>query len=361
MDKEKQKYNIGGAKFPLSLRVILFGICGAIYLFLIFNIIIPFFVFGNAYSPLSAVIFLFVNCVLITALFTTLFFLSRKISSFLQKVYNKLHTITNENDKGHMDIHSMRFKDLDSILSSVDMLSEKAQQQYSYQLLQKQAQLNAMQSQINPHFLYNALDSIRGLALEQGAAETADMTEALATLFRFSISKKNDFISLYEELKNMDNYIKIQKYRFHNRFELVKDIRLSDEQLHSYKIPKLTLQPIVENALNHGLKDKASDGKILLHIEPTKSRLIICISDNGSGMDDNQLRSINQRFTEPVVDTISSESKQSNSGSGIALNNVNARLKLIFGDRFGLNAYSTKNFGTEIQISLPLLEGGKPC
>ena len=156
----------------------------------------------------------------------------------------------------------------------------------------------------------------------------------------------------------MDSYIKIQQYRFNNRFILEKDIKLSTKQLYNYRIPKLTLQPIVENALNHGLKDKASGGIILLHIEPTKSRLIISISDNGLGMDDELLHTINQRLAQPIMDSVSSEYKQSNSNSGIALVNVNARLKLIFGNRFGLNAYSTKNFGTEIQVSLPLVKEG---
>jgi two-component system, sensor histidine kinase YesM len=290
----------------------------------------------------------------IIILTVTLLLFERDINKIIRKIYEKLKKTTSLENA--VDFKKLRVLDLYNMLDMVDSLNTKAQQQYPYQLLQKQAQLEALQHQINPHFLYNALESIRGLAIQQSAEETADMAEALSTLFRFSISKTSDFIPLSQELGNIDNYIKIQKYRFNNRFDLKKEIELSKSQLEEYRIPKLTLQPIVENALEHGLKNIASGGLITLRIIPTQSRLLISISDNGFGMDDGLLRSLNESFLEPVQD-ISTIDLSKN--SGIALKNVNTRMKLIFGNRFGLTAYSTKNLGTEIQISLPLIKDGK--
>jgi two-component system sensor histidine kinase YesM len=279
----------------------------------------------------------------------------RHINAIVRKIYEKLKKNTSLENPAFNDVKKLRLYDLYDMLAMVDSLNIKAQQQYPYQLLQKQAQLDALQHQINPHFLYNALESIRGLAVQQSAEETADMAEALSTLFRFSINKTNDFIPLSQELANIDNYIKIQKYRFNNRFDLNKEIELFNSQLEEYRIPKLTLQPIVENALEHGLKNITTGGLITLRIVPTKSRLLISIADNGFGMDDDFLRSLNESFLEPVQDISTIDLSKT---SGIALKNVNTRLKLIFGNSFGLTAYSTKNLGTEIQISLPLIKEG---
>ena len=227
------------------------------------------------------------------------------------------------------------------------------EQSSKYQLLQKQAQLDAMQSQINPHFLYNALDSIRGLALEQNASDTADMVEALSVLFRYSISQSNNIQTLERELNNINNYIMIQQYRFKNRFTLINKIDLDDDQLMSYPVPKLILQPIIENAIYHGFNNNPANNKITLNAYATQSRLIISIIDNGSGMDDQTLTSLNKRLIEGDSDTTIITSSDTKS-SGIALLNVNSRLRLLFGEDYGVSVLSTKGIGTEISITLPL-------
>jgi len=297
--------------------------------------------------------FFFVVTVLILAVSVGAFVYHALVTNeIMRKIYEKVGIIAKQNNLFLPAYKKMDPAQFENVLTMLDDLSVTIQKDYSLQILQKQAHLDALQNQINPHFLYNALDSIRGLALEQGAEETADMTEALASFFRFSISKTNDFISLSQELANTENYIKIQKYRFSNRFELRKEIEISDEQLEEYKVPKLMLQPIIENSLNHGLADMTANGVITIRITDTQSRLLISISDNGSGMDDNLLRSLNQRFQEPHL--LTSPTDKGGRRSGIALMNINSRLKLLFGNRFGLTAYSTKGVGTEIQIAIPL-------
>lgn len=236
----------------------------------------------------------------------------------------------------------------------LEYFNSSMEREYSAKLLQKQAELDSMQSQINPHFLYNTLDSIRGQALEEGSVETAEMIESLSILFRYTIGQRGDILPLDQEFKNVDNYIKIQQYRFNNRFEVIKDIDENDSRILNCMLPKLTLQPIIENALYHGLDNVSSNGKITISAYTTQSRLIISVTDNGDGMDSEQLKALNQKLLDNIHFTTKDNS--STRGSGMALINVNARIKLLFGDKYGLIAYSTKNVGTKIEIVLPLME-----
>ena len=241
----------------------------------------------------------------------------------------------------------------DDLINHINHIDNFASKEMSYSLLQKQAQLNAMQSQINPHFLYNTLDSIRGLAYSECAPATADMIEALSAFFRYSIGGTNDLVMLQQELKSIDNYMQIQKHRYNNRFEVIKQIDIDNCDIINYNLPKLTLQPLVENAIYHGLEKKTEGGIIIIKIITTQSRLIISIIDNGVGMDDATLRSLNEKFeSNSITQTDNSDFNK----SGVALMNVNARIKLLFGNNFGLIVYSTIGIGTEIQIILPLLE-----
>ena len=137
-------------------------------------------------------------------------------------------------------------------------IKDSLDHEYNALICQKQAEINALQSQINPHFLYNVLDSIRGQALSERSVELASMTEALATFFRYSISKKGNMVSLADEMKNVDNYLFIQRFRFGNKIEIIK--KIEDEELMNCLIPKLTLQPIVENAIYHGLEHRNYGG-----------------------------------------------------------------------------------------------------
>lgn len=224
--------------------------------------------------------------------------------------------------------------------------------QYQYQLLQKEAQLDAMQSQIQPHFLYNALDSIRGLALTENAHQTAEMAEALSVFYRNSIGKPTKLLPLEQEIKNVDNYVKIQRFRFGERFELIKEFSPEAESLfHTYYLPKLTIQPVVENAIYHGIDRQSSGGIITLSLTVTQSRLIISVKDNGQGMPEQTLLLLNQSFRE---NTPYLKEPDENRHTGIALTNINSRIKMIYGDEYGLTAYSLEGLGSEFQISLPL-------
>lgn len=247
-------------------------------------------------------------------------------------------------------------KRITDILSETNIIKER---EYAYQLLQKQAQFDAMQSQINPHFLYNAVDSIRGMALEENAPIVTDMLETLAALFRYSISSSNDLVTLKQEMDNIDSYVKIMNYRFKDRFFVIKSIEeVPPEQgkpVLEYKVPKLTLQPIIENAINHGIAPMDEKGLITIDIFRTQTRVIISVKDNGVGMDGKSLQNLNCSFMDAEYQ-VDSDNTQTKSDGGIALKNINARLKFSFGQSFGLVAYSTPDIGTEIVVSLPVME-----
>lgn len=242
---------------------------------------------------------------------------------------------------------------VDAIDYIIDYSISAKQQEYSLLLLQKQAEIDSLQSQINPHFLYNTLDSIRGQALAENAPHTYDMVESLSRLLRYTISQKNDMITLREELDSVENYLKIQRFRFLDRFDLNIVVTPEDEFLLKHKIPKLTIQPIIENSIYHGLPEVVSGGLIEISISATQSRLIITITDNGAGIREEDLNSINKRLQTLEFDLIKDGG---GAGHGVALHNVNARIKLIYGNAYGLTLYSALGQGTQVEIVMPLLE-----
>lgn len=228
---------------------------------------------------------------------------------------------------------------------------------YESEVLRQQTELMALQSQINPHFLYNTLDSIRGLALLNEVKEIADMAEALSRLFRSMVSKEGQLISLSEELISIQSYMTIQQFRFNNRFVFINNI--NDPFLLSCQMPNLLLQPIVENAIVHGLDDINGAGYVAISAYATQYRLVISIEDNGCGIKPEKLDEINQSLQNDSS-TLQKESKEkADNGTGIALQNINKRIRLQFGNPYGLSIMSTENIGTVIELTLPLIEDEK--
>lgn len=220
------------------------------------------------------------------------------------------------------------------------------QQIQKVQIKKKQEQLNALQSQINPHFLYNTLDTIRGLALEHGTFDVADIVATLSSMFKYSMDYSNCMVSVGEELEHLNSYLKIQSLRFPGKFAYEKKLDCDYTLIRQVQMPKLVLQPIVENAFSHGLKRVTSGGKIELRVEVSNVDLQIHIRDNGVGMDDAQVQALNRR----LANTEPSEA----GGTGIALYNINSRIKLYCGESYGLHITATPGLGTEVTVFLPI-------
>ena len=234
------------------------------------------------------------------------------------------------------------------------MLKELLEREFNETILRKQTELNVLQSQINPHFLYNTLDTIRGQALWEGMDSIAEMTHALASCLRYSINTGSDMVTLSEELDNVKNYIKIQQTRFSDKLEFEMAIdEENDNKILSYKIPKLTIQPIVENAVFHGLEKKRNMGKVQIKVFATDTRLSINIIDNGLGIPRERLKLLNKNLYlgQTSMSDTKNESRQS-----IGLYNVNQRIKLYYGDNFGLRIKSFIDEGTNVEIIVPIIQ-----
>ena len=251
--------------------------------------------------------------------------------------------------RGQINFDILRQRVIHTFIADLlEKISEDINRGYAADILKKQAEINYLQRQINPHFLYNCLESIRGNALVVEAEGIAEMTEALATFFRYSISQKGSMVTLEEELDNVNNYFIIQQYRFNNRFhvdyEYDRDIDLSQ-----YYLLKLTIQPIVENALFHGLETKTGPGNVNIRITLTDRRLIINITDNGVGISEDRLAEIHRRLAEGMAE------EDSGAKGGIALTNVNKRIKLSFGETYGVYITSIVDYGTDVELVLPMI------
>ena len=216
--------------------------------------------------------------------------------------------------------------------------------------LKVEAELHALQNQINPHFLYNTLEIIRSRALMQGAGDVSEMVESLALQFRYCINSPGEMVFLRQELDHIHNYLLIQRYRFGDRFRFEESIDESDERIARSRLPVLTLQPIVENALLHGIVPRVEGGTILLRVFASASRLHIVVEDDGIGIAEEEL----QKMRLALRENRAPERRSGKRSSGIALSNLNSRIRLYFGDQYGVDITSTVGIGTTVFVTLPL-------
>lgn len=217
------------------------------------------------------------------------------------------------------------------------------------EIFTKQTELTALQSQINPHFLYNTLDTIRGQAMCDDNIEVAKMIETLASFFRYSISRKGNLVTLRDELNNINNYMRIQQYRFNHRFSMEFVIDDENTAAYDYYVPRLILQPIVENAIIHGLEETTEGAQVVIEVDVAED-LIITVSDNGKGMSLKELDALNSRIHSETTGLVE---ENKNHGTGIALPNINKRIQILFGEKYGLNVYSSEGCGTDVVLILP--------
>ena len=258
--------------------------------------------------------------------------------------------------EGYISVHELR--ELTSAVSPetdrfIAVIDGAMASMRNLDLSKRQAQYRALQNQINPHFLYNTLEGIRSEALIAGLDSLADMTEALAAFFRYTISKVENLVTVEEELENCRTYFKIQQYRFGSRLRMRVHIDPEDErEILRCLIPKLTLQPILENSIIHGIELKLGEGHIDIEISRSQRRLLISVRDDGVGMDREALRRLNGRLgsKEEELRDMTHEAQ-----GGIALTNVNNRIHLIFGEEYGMHVYSVEGEETTVELTIPAM------
>ena len=230
-------------------------------------------------------------------------------------------------------------REVQDLSSSFDHLVRKIQQLMatvrSEEVNLRKTELKALQAQINPHFLYNTLDSISWMCERGKNEEAVAMVSALAQLFRISISKGHELIPIRSEIQHAKSYLQIQSVRYKDQFSYRFEV---DESCLDYLCNKITLQPIIENAIYHGINGLVDEGQIIIRIQSSGDDILAIVEDNGVGMEPEQIEAIFQR---------------SDSKSGIGIKNVNDRLKIWFGDAYGITIESEPDVGTRVIVRMP--------
>lgn len=273
------------------------------------------------------------------------------ITKPIQTLTNRMKRVENGDftmDDSHSDFYERQdeigqlHRDFEIMISHIDTL---IYENYQKQIIIKDTNLKALQAQITPHFLYNTLESINWLAKRHGEDDISIMAVSLGKLMRNAVDTKTTTITLGQEIELLESYISIQKYRFEERLVFTNNI---SDCYRTLNIPKLTLQPIVENAIKHGVEDMIRPCNIILTAKEAGDTLIIKISDTGPGMSALKLEQINYH-----------QKCSSETGLGIGIMNIDQRLKMIFGSKFGLTISSVQGHGTTVSVSIPLVRSLK--
>ena len=212
---------------------------------------------------------------------------------------------------------------------------------YKTQIEQKELELKQLQNQINPHFIYNTLESIHMMAEINDDMERSIMAEYFGEIIRYSMNRRVNTVTLKEEIKIIDNYIYLQKIRFDQLFYIENMI---PEELLNCEITKMIIQPLIENAIYHGLSECSGNGKIIIQGTRVDNNLLLTISDNGIGISEEKLEELNDYIND-----------NNNSFNGIALRNINRRLKLNYGENYNLKIFSVEGKGTSMVLTLPFI------
>ena len=289
------------------------------------------------------------SVVAFAAIFVLITALSYYIPLSITRPIRKLSEVTDQVAKGDLTVRSdVRSGAEVSVLSDslntmIDKIDELLEQVKKEQIRLRKAEFELLQSQINPHFLYNTLDAIVWLAEAGEQKKVVSMVGSLSDFFRTSLNQGKDIITIKEELQHSRSYLEIQQMRYQDilNYEIYVP-----EELHRYLIPKITIQPLVENALYHGIKNKRGPGRIVISGRKEEDFLILQIEDNGIGMRKERLDQVKEGMNQKIP----------TEKDIYGLYNVNERIRLNFGEKYGLSIESTYGEGTVVSIILPYVD-----
>lgn len=268
--------------------------------------------------------------------------LVRKMYQPLNKVVSKMDYVATGSLRTRINVDNMGedFAKLaigfNSMMDEIEVLMEQVKLE-QHQL--EQIRFNALQSQIQPHFLYNTLECIHWQAIAEGNKEISTMVKALAKYYRICLSKGHDVITIREEVEHIRNYMIIQNMRYDN---IIRSEIVVESQVEESLIPKLTLQPLVENSIYHGMKVKeGKTGTLYLTAYKNEDEVIIKVSDTGTGMSQEQIDEMNEQLS------------RYEDSFGYGVRNVNKRIELLFGEGYGLNYQKNDSGGVTVVLHLP--------
>ncbi|WP_248923867.1 sensor histidine kinase [Paenibacillus hamazuiensis] len=277
-------------------------------------------------------------------LFVLSYFIAFAISSPLKKLVKSIHLASSGNLNHMIDVNrkdeiGFLVAKYNTMLERIDSLMKEIVAQHEKK---RKAEMQGLQAQMNPHFLYNTLNSIRWMVRTNQPEVTNNMIISLVRLLRQNFNAGHEWITFSEELKFLSDYILIQKIRYGDKFDVVYDF---NEEILSFYTLRLLFQPILENAIFHGIEPKDGQGTIRVGVYPEGDKVIVEITDDGVGMDLSEWNS-------PLSGGRLSGREESN---GIGLENIQQRIKLHFGEKYGIKLQSGKNRGTKVTIHLPVI------
>jgi two-component system sensor histidine kinase YesM len=292
------------------------------------------------FGLICAVVFLVISILLSQSLTEPITYLSHKMSN--RQGHNK---VSKEKYLMRTDEIGVLYNEYNRMIEELNTFIKN---EYQNKLITLDSQMKSLEAQINSHFLYNTLESINSIAEIEEVESISTMSLALGNMFRYSIKTQSELVTIQDELNHVNDYIAIQKIRFDNKFSLITDI---PEGMNELKVLKLIMQPIIENALYHGLNYCNFGSLIKIHGYINDSNIFIEICDDGKGMTEEQVLVLENSFKETAQFTeLGHRNKQS-----IGLKNIHTRIALYYGQGYGLSVHSAMNEGTIITIKLPLL------
>ena len=315
---------------------------------------IPAFNLENSYQEIQTNILIIIGFSVILLMIIYFFY-----SKMMNKPIRTLKDAMEQIQDGNLDTRvTIKSNDEVGFLAKglnqmTEYLQNHIQQVYIAEIRQRDAAIEALKTQIQPHYLYNTLDVIRMTAITNDDNVTAEMIDSLSGQLKYLIGNARDMVTLQAEIDSIRNYFKIIRIRYENRFELEINI---EENLLGLEVPQLIIQPVVENAVKYGLKPKSGTGVIAVNAREEDGCLEITVMDNGVGMEPERLKTVQERLESP--ETVKHpKSKRASLG----LKNVYDRIKLMFGDTYGLEISSFENIGTMVKYRLPIIDGTEPA
>lgn len=301
-------------------------------------------------SSVNTIVYILFTCVIISLVLVVI--VSFKFSRTLTNPIFKLKRLMKQAESGDLTVrfnfqHNDEIGELgQSFNHMIARIDQLIQMVYVEQENKRTAEMKSLQEQIKPHFLYNTLDTISWMARDYDAEDIVRLVDALTNMFRIGLSHGKDIITVKEEITHVSNYLYIQKIRYKDKLNYVIHV---DESLYAIEVPKLILQPLVENAIYHGVKAKRG-GTITITGVPEGENLVFTVQDNGAGMPQEKVEELNRRMSErSVLD----EQKS------FGLFYIRERIQLCYGKGYGVHVESTLGEGTRVTITLPLYQKPK--
>ena len=302
-------------------------------------------------SSVNTIVYILFTCVIISLVLVVI--VSFKFSRTLTNPIFKLKRLMKQAESGDLTVrfnfeHNDEIGELgQSFNHMIARIDQLIQMVYVEQENKRTAEMKSLQEQIKPHFLYNTLDTISWMARDYDAEDIVRLVDALTNMFRIGLSHGKDIITVKEEITHVSNYLYIQKIRYKDKLNYVIHV---DESLYAIEVPKLILQPLVENAIYHGVKAKRGGGTITITGVPEGENLVFTVQDNGAGMPQEKVEELNRRMSErSVLD----EQKS------FGLFYIRERIQLCYGKGYGVHVESALGEGTRVTITLPLYQKPK--